>query len=160
MKKLTLKPDFTTTQRLVAKVHTLKTSSATYKKQTIGFVSANKKLSPIEEKEDDEKESLTRKRKMITRVSSSEPIVARQLPHISNILIKIVVKKKLQSLTKITVLHPTSKATSFGALKEVPLLALLKRKRQCALDKVEDFLGTIPEELVRKILKALLLETA
>ncbi|XP_022851055.1 uncharacterized protein LOC111372871 [Olea europaea var. sylvestris] len=158
-KKMSVRPDFKTVQKMMAEAQALKAFSSSYKKQMEDLVETSKRLQPSTEEEvpEDPEADLWRKGKK-SAAPPKCPTVAKPLSALRQTTIPTVVaiqEKRLAPIESATA--PATTPLAAMPIDQVP--GQQKRKRPHPSKEV-DFLGTNPEEPVREVLEALPPETA
>ncbi|XP_022874088.1 uncharacterized abhydrolase domain-containing protein DDB_G0269086-like [Olea europaea var. sylvestris] len=158
-KKLPVRPDFKTIQKMMAEARALKASSSSYKKQMEELVEASKRLQPPTEEEvqEDPAADLRRKGKK-SAAPPRRPTVARPPPVMrqTTILTGVALPERSPSAAEPVAAQDTTPLTAVP-IEHVPGQQRRKRARS---SKEVDFLGTSSEEPVREVLEALPPETA
>ncbi|XP_022899348.1 uncharacterized protein LOC111412651 [Olea europaea var. sylvestris] len=158
-KKMPVRPDFKTIQKMIAEAQTLKASSSTYKKRMEDLVEASKRLQPLtEEKVPENPEADLRRKGKKSTAPPKRLTVARPPPALRQTTIPtgVAIREKRPTPTE-PATAPTTIPLAAVPIDQVP--GQQKRKKPHPSKEV-DFLGTNHDELVREVLDALPPETA
>ncbi|XP_022883133.1 uncharacterized protein LOC111399877 [Olea europaea var. sylvestris] len=146
-KKLPVRPDFKTIQKMMAEARALKASSSSYKKQMEELVEASKRLQPPTEEEvqEDPEADLRRKGKK-SAAPPRRPTVARPPPVMRQTTIPTGVALPERNSTAA---EPVA-AQDTAPLAAVPIEHVpgQQRRKRARSSKEVDFLGTSSEEPV------------